>query len=136
MDYAAPPRPAPDVTAKIDYAAHGQIRFRSEAALAAQGPGKFPATFFHLGMFFQKSVKMHAVKHGEAREIVYRTDYFDMPTDSVARRLPEGAGFACRRIATENPIGTRTTGSLFSAPPISAPSASSTNTDCPHAGSP
>ncbi len=96
--YAAPPRPAPDVTAKIDYAAHGQIRFLPEAALAAEGPGNFPATFFHLGMFFQKAVKMHAVKHGEAREIIYRADYFDMPADSVARRLPEGVGFAGFRL--------------------------------------
>ncbi len=96
--YAPPPRPAPDITAKIDYAAHGQIKFRPDAALAAEGPGNFPVTFFHLGMFFQKAVKMHAVNRGEAREVVYRAEYFDMPADSVARHLPEGAGFAGFRI--------------------------------------
>src|SRR5687767_15681487 len=37
--YVPPPRPAPDITAKIDYAAHGQIKFRPETALAAEGPG-------------------------------------------------------------------------------------------------
>ena len=96
--YVAPRSPAPDITAKIDYAAHGQIRFRPEMALAAEGPGNFPVTFFHLGQFFRKSVRMHAVNRGEAREIVYRAEYFDMPADSVARRLPEDAGFAGLRI--------------------------------------
>jgi glucans biosynthesis protein len=96
--YVSPPRPAPDITAKIDYAAHGKIKFRAETALDAEGPGNFPATFFHLGMFFQKSVKMHAVTGGEAREIIYNAAYFEMPADSVARRLPEGAGFAGFRL--------------------------------------
>jgi glucans biosynthesis protein len=96
--HVPPPRPAPDITGKIDYAAHGQIKFRAENALAAEGPGNFPVTFFHLGMFFQKSVKMHAVSRGEAREIIYRADYFDMPAASAARQLPEGAGFAGFRI--------------------------------------
>ncbi|HEX4984771.1 MAG TPA: glucan biosynthesis protein D [Burkholderiales bacterium] len=96
--HAPPPRPAPEVTAKIDYAEHGRIRYRPEYALGAQGPGPFPVTFFHLGMFFQKSVKMHAVSGGEAREILYREEYFDMPADSVARRLPPGAGFAGLRV--------------------------------------
>src|ERR1700719_4894032 len=40
--YVAPPRPAPDITAKIDYATHGQIKFRADAALFAEGPGDFP----------------------------------------------------------------------------------------------
>src|ERR1700704_6168208 len=49
--HGSPPRPAPDITAKIDYAAHGQIKFRAETALGAEGPGHFPVTFFHLGKF-------------------------------------------------------------------------------------
>jgi glucans biosynthesis protein len=38
------------------------------------------------------------VDHGVARQIIYRADYFDMPADSIAHRLPEGAGFAGFRI--------------------------------------
>jgi periplasmic glucans biosynthesis protein len=103
--YISPPSPAPDITAKIDYAAHGRIKFRSEAALFAGGAGAFPVTFFHLGQFFRKSVRIHAVSRGQAREIIYSGDYFDMPADSIARRLPEGAGFAGFRIQ-ENRAGT------------------------------
>jgi glucans biosynthesis protein len=92
--YVPPPRPAPEITSKIDYATHGQIRFDTARALWADGPGPYPATFFHLGYFFPKTIKMHAVEGGKAREILYREDYFDMPADSVARGLPPGAGFA------------------------------------------
>ena len=55
-------------------------------------------TFFHLGMFFQKAVAMHLVVAGEAREIIYDPGDFDMPADSIARKLPSGAGFAGFRI--------------------------------------
>ncbi len=96
--YSPPPRPAPEITAKIDYATHGQIRFRTDRALWADGPGMYPVTFFHLGQFFQKSVKMHVVNGREACELLYREDDFDMPADSVARGLPPGAGFAGFRL--------------------------------------
>lgn len=96
--YRPPYRPAPEIVKKIDYEAHGKIRFKPERALAASGPGLYPATFFHLGMYFQKSVKMHALSGGEAREILYATDYFEMPANSIARKLPKDSGFAGFRL--------------------------------------
>ncbi len=92
--YAPPPRPMPEVVQQIDYAAHGMLRYKPDYALFADGPGQFPVTFFHLGQYFQKSIRMHVVADGQAREIVYKPDYFEMPADSVARKLPETAGFA------------------------------------------
>jgi glucans biosynthesis protein len=89
---------------RIDYDAHGRIRFRPEAALFVDGPGTYPVTFFHLGRYFQAPVRMHALEaaNGElpflAREIVYDEDAFDMPADSPARALPRGAGFAGFRV--------------------------------------
>ncbi|GAB4225381.1 MAG: glucan biosynthesis protein D [Kiloniellaceae bacterium] len=111
--YRAPYRPAPDVVEQIDYEAHGKIRFDPDRALF--GPDQdgtaesaYPATFFHLGRFFGKSVKMHALEQGpdgeSAREILYSPDYFEMPADSVARRLPEDSGFAGFRLQ-ESPQG-------------------------------
>ena len=94
MVYKAPPRPAPDIVSKIDYEAHGKIRFKPDFALFAEGPGDFPATFFHLGQFFGKTIRMFEVTGGDAREILYSADYFEMPADSPARGLPENAGFA------------------------------------------
>ncbi len=92
--YVPPPRPMPEVTALIDYDAHGRIRYRTDTALFAEGGGPYPVTFFHLGQFFPKKVAMHLVERGRAREILYSPALFDMPADSPARRLPADSGFA------------------------------------------
>jgi glucans biosynthesis protein len=92
--YVPVPVIKPDVLEAIDYDAHGKIRFRTDYALFANGPGDFPVTFFHLGRFFRKPVRMHVVENGQAREILYDNDLFDMPADSPARALPENVGFA------------------------------------------
>ena len=94
--YVGPAHPAPDILKKIDYDAWGKITYNTDHALF--GDERFPITFFHLGMFFQKSVDMNVVENGEAREIIYDQSYFDMPADSVAKQLPKGAGFAGFRI--------------------------------------
>ncbi len=96
--YIPPPRPAPEVLAKINYEEWGKIRYRDDYALFANGPGRFPVTFFHLGLFFQKAVGMHVVEGGESRKIIYEQFYFEMPANSPAHDLPQGAGFAGLRI--------------------------------------
>ena len=96
--YAGPARPSPEIVAKINYEAWGKIKFDMDYALFANGPGRFPVSFFHLGMFFQKAVEMHVVDAGVAREIIYDQSYFEMPEASIAKRLPQGAGFAGLRI--------------------------------------
>lgn len=98
--YAAPQTAPAEILARIDYEAHGKIRFKTENALFSDGPGQFPVTFFHLGTFFRAPVRMHVIEpaQGKAapvtREIVYDESYFDMPADSPARKLPRGSGFA------------------------------------------
>src|SRR5271167_801865 len=96
--YAAPPRPAQEVLQKINCEEWGKIRYRDDYALFANGSGRFPVTFFHLGLFFQKAVRMHVVEGDASRQIVYDQSYFDMPANSPARDLPKGAGFAGLRI--------------------------------------
>jgi glucans biosynthesis protein len=92
--YNPPPRANPEILEQIDYDAHGKIKFKTDLALWANGPSDYPVTFFHLGRFFQKPVRMHAVEGGQAREIVYDDAYFDMPADSPAHKLPDNSGFA------------------------------------------
>ncbi|MGB7192855.1 MAG: glucan biosynthesis protein D [Collimonas pratensis] len=87
-----------EILEKIDYEAHGKIKFKNDYALFADGAGQFPLTFFHLGRYFQAPVHMLLVDgsgaDAKAREIVYDESYFDMPSDSPARQLPRGSGFA------------------------------------------
>jgi glucans biosynthesis protein len=94
--YAPSPALSRDVLERIDYDAHGKLRYKSEFALFARGPGSFPVTFFHLGRYFQTPVHMHLLEASgrQAREILYNPAYFDMPADSPARELAAGAGFA------------------------------------------
>lgn len=92
--YTPPPRPAPDIVRKIDYDAQSKIRYRTDRALFRDGPSEFSATFFHLGEFFLKTVRHFRVDGESAREIMYSPNYFDMPKDSIARKLPANAGFA------------------------------------------
>ena len=100
--YQTPARPSPDVVERIDYEEWGKIRFDTDYALRAADPGIYPATFFHLGMFFQKAVQMHSVSDGKARRIHYTSRYFQMPKDSPARKLAENSGFAGFRLQESN----------------------------------
>lgn len=103
--YNPPPRPDPAIVASIDYDAHGRLKYKPDFALYGDGhPSAFPITFMHVGQYFPKTVRMYTVDAGfggdEAREILYDPDYFAIPGDSVAARLPPApspfAGFWLR----------------------------------------
>ena len=101
--YVPPYQPMPEVTKQIDYTQHGKLKFRPEKALfagqAGSGlPAGYPLEFFHLGQYFTKRVRMHSVVNGQATEIPYSTEFFEMPEDSPARQLPPDAGFAGFRL--------------------------------------
>jgi len=91
--YQPPPRPAPEITRTIDYARWGEIRFRTDKAPFASD-GAYPVTFFHLGQYFQQTVRMYLVRDGMASEVLYDQALFDMPADNPARALPRESGFA------------------------------------------
>ncbi len=96
--YQPPMRPSPEIVAKLNYDEWGKITFNTDEALFADGPGRFPVSFFHLGMFFAKSIDMLVVADGQAREIVYDQSMFNTPADSPAHQLPKGIGFAGFRL--------------------------------------
>lgn len=91
--YREPYKPMPEVTAGIDYSKWGEIRFRTDQSPFAED-GAYPVTFFHLGQYFQKSVKMHLVRDERATEFPYDQSLFAMPEDNPARKLPADSGFA------------------------------------------
>src|SRR5258708_1148342 len=61
--------PPGDILNKIDYDAHGKISYKPEYALFANGPGLYPITFFHLGLFFRTPVRMHVVENAPAGSV-------------------------------------------------------------------
>ncbi len=103
--YSPPPHPDPQIVASIDYDAHGKLKYKNDFALFGDGhESAFPITFMHVGQYFPKTVRMYAVEPspdgGSAREILYDPDYFAIPSDSVAAKLPANpsrfAGFWLR----------------------------------------
>lgn len=89
--------PQPDVLDAIDYDAHWRLRFRPEKSVMLHG-GDTPVQFFHLGRYAREPVTIHVVENGEARELRYDPALFDMPEDSPAHQLTDGAGFAGFRV--------------------------------------
>ncbi len=87
--YASPPKPAPEIVGKIDYDAWGKIKFATDHAVFADGGGRFPITFFHLGQFFQKSVSISLSR------TVRRARSSTIPAISTCR--PIRSPTSCRR---------------------------------------
>ena len=64
----------------------------------AKGDGPYPVQFFHLGKLFQAPVRMHLVRDGMAREILYSPRLFAFGQASFAAALPDDSGFAGFRV--------------------------------------
>ncbi len=92
--YQPPYRPAPAIVDTIEYLQHGKIKFKADSALYGDNPKSYPVTFFPVGKYFPKSIKMFAVEGNQSREVLYTPSLFDMPDDSPAKKLPEDTGFA------------------------------------------
>src|SRR5688500_1461667 len=91
---------APDLLDRIDYDAYQKIRYRKARSLQIDRNGRTPVQLFHLGRYFKEPVRIGVVDAGEAREVLYRPELFEIPVGHVARELPEGAGFAGFRVMT------------------------------------
>ena len=85
-----------ETLSRLDRQALGQIRFRPELALFADGPGQYPVTFLPPGEPLPVCARMFAVETDRpiAREVLYDREYFNMPSDSPAQQLQAGQGFA------------------------------------------
>ena len=91
---------APDLLDRIDYDAYQKIRYRKARSLQLDRNGRTPVQLFHLGRYFKEPIRIGVVDAGEAREVLYRPELFEIPVGHVARELPEGAGFAGFRVMT------------------------------------
>ena len=77
---------------RIDYDAHGKIKFNTDDALFGDGPGALPGDLLPPRPLLPDAgahACARAAAATAAREIVYDEPYFDMPADSPARKLPE-----------------------------------------------
>jgi len=109
--YVVPVGPPNEILDEIDYDARARIRFDTDAALFANGPGPYPVTFFILGGLYRLPVRIYLVEESRtgqtAREIVYEAGYFEMGSDNPAKGLPKDSGFAGFRFQ-ESRVGNQT----------------------------
>ena len=70
----------------LDYDEYQSIRFRREQALWGKDDGNFRLEFFHMGRGFKEPVRMYEILEGQAREILYRPELFDLSRSGVNAR--------------------------------------------------
>ena len=95
--YAPAAVPDADILESIDYDLHNKITYRADRTLWGDVPGAAKVRFFHPGRYFKEPVDIFVVENGEASEIEFSLDLFDMPADHPARQLKH-AGFAGFRV--------------------------------------
>jgi glucans biosynthesis protein len=89
----------PDAIKKMNWDQFQSIRSRADKALWGHDRLNFQVKFFHLGMYFDKPVRMFEVNGGVARELAYEAELFDYGKSGLrGADLPENLGFAGFRI--------------------------------------
>ncbi|WP_221774605.1 glucan biosynthesis protein [Pelagicoccus albus] len=95
---ARQPVDIPEIQA-LDYDHYQHIDFQDENALWAGEKTNFRIQFFHLGLYFQKPVKINEVVDGDAKPINFDPDQFYYGRSGVdGDKLPKDLGYAGFRI--------------------------------------
>lgn len=84
--YVPPPMPNPDILKQMDYDVAKNLIFDKTHALYPEGP--YPVTFLAVGQIFLKTVRMHVIEGDQAREILYRPNYFHHDPKDLIGKLP------------------------------------------------
>ena len=86
--YMPPPMPDPSIVKTMNYDTALSIKPDPAYFLYGEGDGAYPVMFLTVGGLFPKSVRLHAIEGTDAREILFRSDYFKSPPDGPLSRLP------------------------------------------------
>src|SRR3546814_18530888 len=98
--YHEPPRPDPSIVSRIDYDAHGKLRYRKEFSLYREGA--YPISFQHVGMLFPKTVRMYAIDGATARAVLFDPTSFTVVQCHLAP-CPAQAPSAFARVWVHHP---------------------------------
>ena len=131
--YMPQSRPSSDVLQKIDYEAHGKIKFKTDLALWADGPTNFPSLFSILGDIFKNPSACMWPRKGERTKSSMTTRILIcLPILRHANCLTilVSRVFASRKRGMASSIGAKTIGLHSSVDLISVRLASSINMVC------
>ncbi len=97
--YQSPSTSLPAAIADLDYDHYQSIRFKPERSLWADQDRRFRVQLHHPGFLFKERVRVFEVIAGQAQELAYQPDMFDLSRAGIKQgSLPNDLGFAGLRI--------------------------------------
>jgi len=98
-DYQPPAEQRDEAVRALDWDQYQAIRFRPDHALWADTDLSFRLQFFHLGLAYQRPVRLYEVHSGQVRRLAYDSALFDYAQSGLRpSRLPADLGFAGFRV--------------------------------------
>ena len=88
----------PEWLLQISYDQWRDIRFRPEASLWRGKNSNFEVQFFHPGLYYDRTVRMHEVDSAGVRAFEFNPNQFDYGKNDFASRVPQDMGFAGFRV--------------------------------------
>jgi glucans biosynthesis protein len=94
--YQDPRGQVPDWLLQINYDQWRDIRFRPDRALWKGSP--FQVQFFHVGLFYDRPVRVNVVEPKGVEPLAFSPSLFDYGQNKFASQVPQDVGFAGFRI--------------------------------------
>jgi periplasmic glucans biosynthesis protein len=88
----------PNWLLQIDYDQWRDIRFRKDRALWRKQKLPFEVQFFHPGLYYDRTIRMHEVDASGVKDVPFSPDLFDYGRNEFASRVPQDLGFAGFRV--------------------------------------
>src|SRR5882724_8246148 len=88
----------PDWLQQLTYDQWRDIRFRPDSALWHDRASAFEVQFFHLGLFYDRPVRMNVVDGKGVRPVEFSPSLFDYGKNKFASQVPQDLGFAGFRL--------------------------------------
>ncbi len=83
---------------KLSYDQWRDIRFRPDRALWRDVKSRFQVQFFHPGLYYDRTVKMHVIDAKGVRPIPFSPSQFDYGANTFASKVPQDLGYAGFRV--------------------------------------
>jgi glucans biosynthesis protein len=96
--YRAPEKEVPDELLELDYDEHRDIRFKPARAIWREQGLPFQLQFFHLGLFFNRAVRLNLVEAGRVAPVAFDASLFDYGRNRFDEPLPADLGYAGFRV--------------------------------------
>ncbi|HEX2485778.1 MAG TPA: glucan biosynthesis protein G [Myxococcota bacterium] len=89
---------SPEHGGSMSYDQWRDIRFRPDHALWRERGSAFQVQFFHPGLYYDRSVQIHAIEDGGVQTVPFDPERFHYGKNDFADRIPRDVGYAGFRV--------------------------------------